>query len=68
MLVQRISNNQITITFSSAIDAFSVQRLINYSKYIEATSKSKAKQIDVDKIADEVNANWFKTSGKKILK
>jgi len=27
--------------------------------YLEATSKSKAKQSDIDKLADEVNTNWW---------
>ena len=31
----------------------------DYSKYLEATSKSKAKQSDIDKLADEVNTNWW---------
>jgi len=44
MLVERIANNQITISFSSGTDIFGIQRLIDYAKYLEATSKSKAKQ------------------------
>jgi len=44
MLVERIANNQITISFSSGTDTFGIQRLIDYAKYLEATSKSKAKQ------------------------
>ena len=31
----------------------------HYAKYLEATSKSKAKQSDVDKLADEINSNWW---------
>ena len=35
MLVERIANNQITISFSSGTDTFGIQRLIDYAKYIE---------------------------------
>ena len=44
MLVERIANNQIAISFSNEMDIFGIQHLIDYAKYLEATSKSKAKQ------------------------
>lgn len=59
MLIERTSDNQFTITVSSSVDSFGLQRLIDYVKYLEATSKSKAKQKEVDKLADEVNASWW---------
>jgi hypothetical protein len=37
-------------------------------KYLEATSKSKAKQSDVDKLADEVNASWWAKNRKRFTK
>ena len=68
MLVERTTNNQITITVSSSVDSFGLQRVIDYVKYLEATSKSKAKQSDVDKLADEVNAAWWTKNRKKFIK
>jgi len=68
MLVERVANNRITISFSSGTDAFGIQRLIDYAKYLEATSKSKAKQSDVDKLADEVNASWWEKNQHRFLK
>lgn len=68
MLVERTNNDKIIITLSSTIDSFGLQRLIDYVKYIEATSKSKAKQSDVDKLADEVNASWWAGSRKRFIK
>ena len=68
MLVERITNNQIIISFSSGTDVFAIQRLIDYAKYLEATSKSKAKQSDVDELAEEVNANWWSKNKHRILK
>ena len=67
MLIERTTNNQIVITVSSSVDSFSLQRLIDYIKYLEATSKSKAKQSDVDKLADEVNAEWWKKNRKRFI-
>jgi hypothetical protein len=68
MLIERTTNNQIVITVSSSVDSFGLQRLIDYVKYLEATSKSKAKQSAVDKFADEVNASWWKKNRKRFIK
>jgi hypothetical protein len=68
MLIERTNNNQIVITLSSTVDSFGLQRLIDYVKYLEATSKSKAKQADVDKLADEVNASWWIKNRKRFIK
>ena len=68
MLVERITNNQIIISFSSGTDVFGIQRLIDYAKYLEATSKSKVKQSDVDELAKEVNANWWSKNKHRFLK
>ena len=68
MLVERTNDNRIVITLSSSVDSFGLQRLIDYVKYLEATSKSKAKQEDVDKLADEVNASWWEKNRKRLIK
>lgn len=68
MLVERTRNNDITITVSSSVDSFGLQRLIDYIKYLEATAKSKAKQSDIDKLADEVNAVWWAKNRKRFIK
>ena len=68
MFAERTTNNQITITVSSSVDSFGLQRVIDYVKYLEATSKSKAKQSDVDKLADEVNASWWAKNRKRFIK
>jgi len=66
MLVER--TNKIVITLSSSVDSFGLQRLIDHLKYLEATSKSKAKQSDVDKLADEVNASWWTNNRNRFIK
>jgi hypothetical protein len=59
----RTKNNQITIKVS--VDSFRLQRLIDYVKYLEVTARSKVKQADIDKLADEVNASWWVKNHKR---
>lgn len=67
MLLQR-SNNQITITINSSLDSFGIQRVIDYLKYLETTSKSKATQKDADALAEKVNSDWWKKNKKRFVK
>jgi hypothetical protein len=53
---------------SSSVDSFSLQRIIDYIKYLEATSKSKVKQSDVDTLAEEINDGWWNKSRKRFIK
>ncbi|MEO8712701.1 MAG: hypothetical protein ABI405_11285 [Parafilimonas sp.] len=68
MLVERTNKDQIVITLSSSVDSFGLQRLIDYVKYLEATSKSKAKQSEADKLADEVNDLWWSKNRKRFIR
>jgi len=62
MMIENVDNNKITITVSSSVDKFGLQRIIDYLKYLEATSTSKAKQSDIDKLADDVNSSWWEAN------
>jgi predicted trehalose synthase len=66
--LKELENNRITISFSPETDIFGIQRLIDYAIYLEATYKSKAKQSDVDKLADEVNRNWWEKNKHRFMK
>ena len=68
MLIESTDNNKIIITLPSSVDNFGLQRLIDYAKYLEATAGSKAKQADVDRLADEVNATWWAKNHKRFVK
>ena len=59
MIIERVENNRIIITLDSNVDIFGIQRLIDYGRYLETTSQSKAKQSEIDKLADEVNESWW---------
>jgi len=68
MLIERTNNDQITITLPSSMDSDSLQRLIDYAKYLEATAGSKAKQKEIDQLADDVNAAWWSKNRKRFIK
>ncbi|HWZ14227.1 MAG TPA: hypothetical protein VNW95_03235 [Mucilaginibacter sp.] len=68
MLIENADNNKITITVSSSVDRFGLQRLIDYLKYLEATSLTKVKQSDIDKLADEVNSSWWEANKSRFVK
>lgn len=68
MLIERNTQNQTVLTLPSTVDSFGLQRLIDYAKYLEATAKSKATQDDIDKLADEVNANWWENNRSRFIK
>ena len=68
MLIERTNNNQIVITLSSSVDSFGLRRLVDYVKYLEATAKSKAKQSQIDKLADEVNTSMRSKNIKRLSK
>jgi hypothetical protein len=68
MIVERKKKNELTLRLSSSVDAYSLQRLIDYAKYLEAVSGSKAKQSQIDKLADEVNASWWSKNKKRFIR
>jgi len=66
MVVER-SNNQIIFKVSEKIDTQNIQRLMEYLEYLELTLKVKATQEDADKLADELNENWWKKNKSKLV-
>jgi hypothetical protein len=68
MIIERTKNNKITITVSSSVDSFGLQRLIDYIKYLEVTAESKVKQSDIDKLADDVNQTWWNDNQERFVK
>ena len=58
MTIQR-KNGNVIITLPETMDADSLQRVLDFIKYSQATQNSKAKQDDVDELAKEVNSSWW---------
>lgn len=67
MIIER-TKSQIVIKVSPQVDTFGFQRIMDYLDYLEMTSKSKATQDDADKLADELNENWWKKNRKRFIK
>jgi predicted trehalose synthase len=67
MIVERTSS-QIVIKVSPKVDIFGFQRIMDYLDYLEITSKSKATQDDADRLAEELNKNWWTKNRKRFIK
>ncbi len=67
MQIER-TTDEIVIRIPSYVDTQGLQRLIDFLTYREATAKSKAKQIDVDKLSDEVKKGWWDKNRSRFVK
>jgi hypothetical protein len=67
MLIER-TNKEVIIRLPSYVDTEGVQRLVDYLSYKEATSKSTAKQSDIDKLAKEVKKGWWAKNKSRLVK
>ena len=67
MTIERTSS-EVIIRLPSYVDIEGLQRLVDYLIYKEATAKSKAKQSDVDALAKEVKAGWWKENRSRFIK
>lgn len=60
MIVER-QNNEILVRFSAGAKASKIQSVLDYLRYIELTSESKATEKDVEKlIAESKSDRWEK--------
>lgn len=66
MTIERTST-EVVIRLPSYINIESLQRLVDYLAYLEATSKSIAKQTDVDTLAKEVKAGWWAKNRSRLV-
>lgn len=67
MLIER-TNKEIIIRLPSFVDTTGLQSLVDYLTYKEATSKSKAKQSDVDALSKEVKKGWWAGNRSRLVK
>ncbi len=67
MIIERTSK-EILIRIPNTVDLQGAQRIIDYIRYQEVTSKSKAKQKDIDKLADDVNKGWWEKNKDTFLR
>jgi hypothetical protein len=67
MIIER-TDKEILIRIPNDINIESAQRIIDYIRYLEITSKSQATQEEVDKLAREINKSWWNKNKGKFLK
>ena len=67
MIIDR-TNKEILIRIPNTVDLEGAQRIIDYIRYQEMTSKSKTKQKDIDKLADDINKGWWEKNKDTFLK
>jgi hypothetical protein len=67
MVIERTSK-EVIIRLPSYVKTDGLQRLVDYLTYKEATSKSKAKQSDVDSLAAEVKKGWWAKNKSRLVK
>jgi hypothetical protein len=67
MIIER-TDKEILIRIPNSVDIEGAQRIIDYIRYQEITSKSEATQEAVDKLAKEVNRDWWDKNKDNFLK
>jgi predicted trehalose synthase len=67
MVIER-TDTEVIIRLPSTVDTEGLQRLVDYLVYKELTSKSKAKQADVDKLAKQVKKGWWNKNRSRFIK
>jgi len=67
MIIER-TDNEILIRIPNTVDVEGAQRIIDYIRYQEVTSNTKATQSTVDKLAWDVNKEWWKKNKDTFLK
>ena len=67
MTIER-TDGEIIIRIPDSVEFSEIQRLIDFITYKEITKESKASQEDVDKLASEINKNWWEANKDRFLK
>ncbi len=67
MQVERL-NNEILIRLSATTDTIGLQRFLDFLKFKEITSKSKATELDIDKLSDSSKKDWWTKNKSRFLK
>ena len=67
MLVER-TDKEIIIQLSSSIDTEDLQDILNYARYRELTDGFKVAQKDVDKLASQINKDWWVKNKKQLAR
>lgn len=67
MQIER-TNSEIVIRVPSGTDLIGLQRILDYLKFREIASKSKASQEQIDKLSSESKSTWWKENKSRFVK
>ena len=66
MTIERTAES-IIVTLPASFDISEIQRFLDYLRFKEIASKSKATQIQIDELAREVNKSWWQKNKQRFL-
>jgi hypothetical protein len=67
MIIER-TDKEVIIRLQPSVNIEELQEFVNFFRYKEITSKYKTPQNEVDKLASDVNKNWYKKNRDDLLK
>jgi hypothetical protein len=67
MRIER-TNDEILIRVASGTDLIGLQRILDYLKFREIASKSKATQDQIDELATESKSTWWKKNKDRFIR
>lgn len=67
MIIER-NKKEVIIRLPASVNTDDLQDFIDYARYKELTSKSKATQKEIDELATEVNKNWWSKNRSRFIK
>jgi len=67
MQIER-TNDEILIRVAAGTDLVGLQRILDYLKFREIASKSKATQKQIDELATESKSTWWKKNKDRFVK
>lgn len=67
MQIER-TNKEILIRVAAGTDLPGLQRILDYLKFREIASKSKATEVQIDQLSTKSKASWWKTNKSRFAK
>jgi hypothetical protein len=67
MVIER-SKSEIIIKLPLSVNIDDLQDLVNYSRYKELSSTIQIPQDEIDKLASDINATWWKENRNRFIK
>ncbi len=67
MIIER-NSKEVVIRLPASVNTDDLQDFIDYARYKELNSKSKATQKEIDELADQINKDWWTDNRKRFIK